>query len=164
LAEALTPEGFGLSVLSCDLEVFHMVNKNMTIAAAISALKKEAAERLSAASILEAVTASGVSEVGVSEPAPASNDGRRRTRRKRGEGAGRVAVEIIRNAGRPLHGLTEIVPALEARGIKIRSSGLPTCIMRTGQAIRVAPGTYGLKNGTGGPSVPADTKELKVGA
>ncbi len=131
-----------------------MLHRNMPIAAAIAALKKEAADRQSAAAILEALIAT----VG-SEPRSVGDDGPRRRRRgKRRDGSARVAIEIIRAAGRPLHGLREIVPALEARGFHIKKSGLPTTLMRSGGIERTAPGTFGLKAAAEGSSDAADDK------
>ena len=60
-------------------------------------------------------------------------------------------MEILREAGRPMHGLTELLPALEARGIKVKhTAGLATILMRTGMVERTAPGTFAVKGGTAG--------------
>ncbi len=132
-----------------------MLHKNMPIGAAIAALKREVADRQSALAILEALLAPS----GQSAPTTTNGTTRRRRKGKRRGGSARLAVEIIRAAGRPMHGLTEIIPALEARGLKFKNpSGLATALMRTGEIERTAPGTFGLKDGSGRSNDATSTK------
>ena len=42
-----------------------------------------------------------------------------------------------------MHGLDELLPALAARGYRVRNrSGFATILLRTGKIVRTAPGTY----------------------
>jgi hypothetical protein len=136
------------------------INRNTPIGAAIATLKKEAADRQSAAAILEALIATVTGE----PTSPAEEGPRHRRRGKRGAGCGQAAIEIIRAAGRPLHGLTEILPALEARGYRIERSGLPTTLMRTKRIRRTAPGTFGLKDALYASNDVAAPESQKAGA
>ena len=132
------------------------MNKSTTIGAALAALRKEVADRQSAMAILEALVATGASDAGHAEPGTSR---RRRRGKTRPGGVGQITIEIIRAAGRPLHGLREIVPALQARGLKPRSTaGLATTLLRTGAIERTAPGTFGLKVGARGSGDATDTK------
>jgi uracil phosphoribosyltransferase len=66
----------------------------------------------------------------------------------RTKGLALAAVEILRAAGRPMHGLHEILPALQARGFVLRSrAGFATTLLRTGQVRRTAPGTFAYAGG-----------------
>jgi hypothetical protein len=71
----------------------------------------------------------------------------------RNRGIGQAALEVLRQAGRPMHGLREVLPIIEQQGFHVRSrSGFATLLVRTGQVVRVAPGTFafrGLKGGAG---------------
>jgi len=58
-----------------------------------------------------------------------------------------AALEILRAAGRPMHGLSEILPALEARGLVVSRYALAGNLMRTGAVERTGRGTFGLKKG-----------------
>lgn len=61
-------------------------------------------------------------------------------------GVAQAAADILREAGRPMHGLHEILPALRARGFAPKSrAGFATLLLRTGKIIRTAPGTYAYK-------------------
>jgi hypothetical protein len=58
-------------------------------------------------------------------------------------GIGAAAVDVLRDTGRPMHGLDELLPALAARGYRVRNrSGFATILLRTGKIVRTAPGTY----------------------
>jgi hypothetical protein len=47
-----------------------------------------------------------------------------------------------------MHGLHEILPALQARGFVLRSrAGFATTLLRTGQVRRTAPGTFAYAGG-----------------
>ena len=92
----------------------------------LSTLKREIEERQRLVSELEA-------RVGA-EPAP------------RKTGHTHAAVEILREAGRPMHGLDEVLPALEAMGYRpVSRAGFGTGLLRTGKIIRTAPGTFAYK-------------------
>lgn len=57
-------------------------------------------------------------------------------------GLSQAAVEILQKAGRPMHGLREILPALEARGFAVSKKGFATALIRSGRIRRIAPGTF----------------------
>ncbi len=127
----------------------HM-NAQTPIGVAITLLRKEIDERKTALSILEALVAQGVTALpAVANGAgPASRGGRRRGGRGGKQTVGQAAVAIMRAAGRPLHGLREIIPALEAQGYKIsHRAGLATTLLRTGEVVRTSPGTFAVKGG-----------------
>jgi hypothetical protein len=62
-----------------------------------------------------------------------------------GQGVGAAAISILEAAQRPLHGLTEIVPALESAGYRVSRHALATTLLRTSRIVRVARGTYALR-------------------
>jgi hypothetical protein len=128
------------------------VSPETPISVVMTTLQKEIDERKSMLAMLQALVASGASP---SAPftnggvgAPIITSGIRKRGSKRVGGVGAAAVQVVRAAGRPLHGLREIIPALEAQGYKIKHrAGLATTLLRTGALERVAPGTFGLKGG-----------------
>ena len=96
------------------------MNRNTPIGDFVSLLKREIADRQALLATLEPLLT----------PPPRS-------------GVGRAAVEILREAGRPMHGLREIVPALEAKGFEFKTqAGFATTLLRTGYIRRTAPGTF----------------------
>ena len=63
----------------------------------------------------------------------------------RGESVGSAVIAVLREVGRPMHGLGEIIPALEARGVMIKNkAGFATALLRTRKIVRTAPGTFAL--------------------
>jgi len=59
---------------------------------------------------------------------------------------GVAVVDILRAAHRPMHGLREILPALESRGYRVTDRpGLATTILRRPEVERTAPGTYAVR-------------------
>jgi hypothetical protein len=107
------------------------MEREMTVRDFLALLRGEIAERQKLVTEMEARIA----------PSPG---------RKSGQTA--AAVEILRTAGRPMHGLQELLPALEAQGYVIGSrAGFGTGLLRTGQIVRTAPGTFAYK-----ASVPAN--------
>ena len=62
-----------------------------------------------------------------------------------GLGVATAAVAILEAAERPLHGLTEIVPALEAAGYRVSRHALATTLLRNARIVRVGRGTYALR-------------------
>jgi hypothetical protein len=119
----------------------------MPIGAAIGQLKREIAERQAALVVLETLVEKGVSSV----PASASSQPVKRGRPRLGA-AGSTAVDaaviIVREAGRPMHGLSEILPELERRGHHYsHRASLASSLLKSGKFVRTAPGTFGLKGG-----------------
>ena len=111
------------------------MNRETTIGDFVSLLKREIEERQTIIAALEARL--GSEPAIPAAPAP---------RGKRSAGIGAAAVKILREVGRPMHGLGEILPALEARGFTVaHRAGFATTLMRTGEIDRVAPGTYAAK-------------------
>jgi hypothetical protein len=103
------------------------MDSELTVKALVCLLKREIEERRALVAALEA-------RVGEA-PQPA-----RRT------GVSAAAVEILREVGRPMHGLGEILPMLKARGFDVsKRAGFASVVMRSGQVVRTAPGTYALK-------------------
>jgi hypothetical protein len=104
------------------------MDRNMTVGDLVSLLRREIAQRQSLLKELESRL----------DAAPSA----------RKKGAGLAAVEILRAAGRPMHGLGEILPALHTSGYEINSkAGLPALLLRTGQVRRTAPGTFAYSPG-----------------
>ena len=111
-----------------------------TIGAVVTTLRREIDERKTLLAMLEAITATGAS-------APAETIRRRRNRSP----IVVASLEILRDAGRPMHGLTELLPALEARGLKLaHPASLATALMRSGEVDRPSPGTFAAKGGAAG--------------
>lgn len=119
------------------------MNREMSVGELLSELKREIADRQRLVDELEA-------RVG-GEPA-----------RKTGMAA--AAIAILKDAGRPMHGLHEILPALQAKGFVVGSrAGFSTALLRTGSVERVAPGTFRYKTNLdvkkteqGGTATPAN--------
>jgi hypothetical protein len=130
------------------------MNRNTTIAEAIATLKRRAADQLTAVSMFEALIAPSAPRPDAAHPGT-----RRRRRRREGSTIAEIAVEILREAQRPLHGGTELLAQLEARGVKVRPSGLATSLLRTGEIERVARGTFGLTVWTSPSNDAEGTKE-----
>jgi hypothetical protein len=108
------------------------MDSELTVKALVCQLKREIEERRTLLAGLEARCGE---EPETQQPTPA-----RRT------GMTAAAVEVLREVGRPMHGLGEILPALKARGFDVsKRAGFASVIMRSGQVVRVAPGTYALK-------------------
>jgi hypothetical protein len=128
-----------------------MMNREMPIGAAIALLKKEIADRQSALSVLEALVAQGV-QAGPSTTASGTAQRARRGGKKLS--VGKASVEILRAAGRPMHGGRELIPALEAQGyrIKHKGAGMATTLLRTGEIERTSPGTFAFKGGNAAAS------------
>jgi hypothetical protein len=60
-----------------------------------------------------------------------------------------AAVEVLRAAGRPMHALREVIPAIEAKGFAIGTrAGFATALLRTGKIVRTAPGTFAYQANT----------------
>jgi hypothetical protein len=103
------------------------MNRDMTVGDLVSLLKREIAERQNLIRELEA------------RARPSSAPGRPRG------GIATTAIDVLRDAGRPMHGLSELLPAIEARGVHIASrAGFATSLLRTDKITRTAPGTYAL--------------------
>ena len=133
------------------------LNPGMTIAAAIAAMQREREALGTAIAVLQALIAGGVSPT-VALGAPdgggatitSATAGYARRGGKR-PSIGQASIEILREAGRPMHGLRDLVPALEARGVKMKhTAGLATILLRTKEIVRTAPGTYAMKGGAVG--------------
>jgi hypothetical protein len=127
------------------------VTPDVTIGVLATALQKEIDEKTTFLAMLKAVMAQGVSPStpygagGGGSVVPITSGKRRRGKKPTIAAA---SLEILRAAGRPLHGLREILPALEAQGIKIKhKAGLATVLMRTGEVERTSPGTFAVRGG-----------------
>src|SRR5271166_5025820 len=128
------------------------VSADTPIGVLMTTLEKEIEERKTLVAMLRAVMATGVSPTtsfaasGGAVVPITSVTHRRRGGKKPSIAA--ASIEILRRAGRPMHGLREIMPALEAQGIRMRyKAGLATILIRTGEVERTAPGTFALKGG-----------------
>jgi hypothetical protein len=114
------------------------------IGAAIALLKKEIAEKQAALNVLEGL----VTQDSSGGARPPSNGAASRARRGKKTTVGKAAVEILRASARPMHGIREIIPALESDGYKVKhKAGLATTLLRTGEIERTAPGTFAFKGG-----------------
>ena len=110
------------------------MDRSMTVGDLVSLLRREITERQALLAQLEARI----------EDAPPP------TKKK---GIGLAAVEIIQAAGRPMHGLDEILPALVARGYEVkRREGFATTLLRIRGIRRVAPGTFTYEPGADAPA------------
>ena len=116
-----------------------MLTREMSVAAAIAQLKKEVADRQAAAAILEAlVTHRALPTSGIDSP-PAEREGQRPS-------VAEAAVQILRTAGRAMHGSSELLPMLMADGYQIRANSLGSAILRTGQVVRTARGVFAFRD------------------
>jgi len=130
------------------------VSPETPIGVTLTLLRKERDERNTAIAILEALIAQGVSPsspvtvAGVT-PVITTVGGKKYRAGKKGRASvASAALAILRAAGRPMHGLREIVPALEAQGYKLKhKAGLATTLMRSGDVERTSPGTFMAKGG-----------------
>jgi hypothetical protein len=131
------------------------VSPETPIGVTLTLLRKERDERNTAIAILEALIAQGVSPsspVNVAGVTPITTVGvggkKYRAGKKGRQSVASAALAILRAAGRPMHGLREIVPALEAQGYKLKHKAvLATTLMRSGDVERTAPGTFMAKGG-----------------
>jgi hypothetical protein len=111
------------------------MNRDTTIGDLVSLLKREIAERQTLIAALEA-------RLGPERAAPVA-----KVAKKSDVSVATAAAEILREKGRPMHGLDEILPALAERGIIVRNrNGFGTTMLRNPEIVRTAPGTYGLKS------------------
>lgn len=128
------------------------VDSGASIGSVIALLRKEIAERQTALYMLEALIAGGTSPASAANgvplpPLPVAAASGPQRRKRPTQSIARAAVELLRATGRPMHGLREIIPALEAQGYKFKhKTGLATTLMRTGKVDRTAPGTFALKS------------------
>jgi hypothetical protein len=100
------------------------MNRGTTVGDFVSLLRTEIAERQALLAQLESR---------IDDGAPAL--------KKRSIGI--AAASILRDAGRPMHGLDEILPALVASGYEVkRREGFATTLLRVRGIVRVAPGTF----------------------
>ena len=98
------------------------MSPNLSIAEVLAILKTEIAQRQATVSTLEGLLAGG-------EHPSAGSPTRGRPRGTNSVAA--VTIEILREVGRPMHGIGEIVPALRARGVHIKNNnGLATALLR----------------------------------
>lgn len=133
------------------------LNPEMTLTAGIAAMEKEREALGTAISMLRALIASGVSPgtvVGTSNGVVVPiTPGKRPRRGGKKPSIAAASLEILRQAGRPMHGLRELLPALEAMGLKVKhKAGLATILMRTGEVVRTSPGTFAMKGGAANAS------------
>jgi len=106
------------------------MDREITVKALVCLLREEIAERRALLAGLEAR---------LGEDAHSSSAPKR-------SGMSAAAVEILREVGRPMHGLGEILPALKARGFDVsRRAAFASVMMRNPAVVRTAPGTYALK-------------------
>ena len=107
------------------------MTRDMTVGDLVSLLKREIADRQRLVDDLEARVA----------PKPTGPRVPRKT------SVASATAEILRETGRPMHGLDEIFPELSRRGLAPRSrAGFATTLLRTGEIVRTAPGTYALRD------------------
>jgi hypothetical protein len=69
-------------------------------------------------------------------PTPPASAVNAATHARTGQSVATAAITILEAAQRPLHGLTEVVPALEAAGYRVSRNGLATTLLRTGRRRR----------------------------
>jgi hypothetical protein len=109
----------------------------MPLSSAIALLEKEIAEKQAALAALKALYARGTPPIEL----PRGRGGKKPS-------IATAAIAILKAAGRPMHGQRELLPALEAQGIKIKHpAGLPTILLRTKRVERTSRGTYAFKGG-----------------
>lgn len=107
------------------------MNDKTPLGTAVAVLRSEIAAKQTLLAGLEAMIAG---------PSPRAGP------RKRRSGIGAAAAEILRQTARPMHGLRELIPALEAQGHVIASrAGFATLLLRNSEIERRAPGTFALK-------------------
>jgi hypothetical protein len=114
----------------------------MTVGDAIASLRKEIQDRAKALSVLEEMVANS----GPESPAPMIQ-GRRRRKGGPPQSVGAHAVDVLHTAGKPMHALREILPALLARGLKVSKQSLPTTLGRQKELRRTARGTWAYAGG-----------------
>jgi hypothetical protein len=115
------------------------MNDRTTLAEAKAAYREQIATATRALHLLEAITTAPLPRGAM--PAP------RVPRPERRLSVARAAIEMLARAQRPLHGMTEIVPHLQAEGYNVHAHGLATTLLRTGLVERVSRGTFALKPG-----------------
>lgn len=119
------------------------MNKNTTIGEALKRLEKDIDDFRRVKFALEGLIQPGVSRTGPNGlPASAVNAS---VHARTGQSVAVAALAILSAANRPLHGLTEIVPALEAQGFHVHPHGLATTLLRSGLIVRVGRGTFALR-------------------
>ena len=78
-------------------------------------------------------------------PTPPASAVNAATLARTGRSVGAAAISVLEVARRPMHGLSEIVPELEAAGYRVSRGGLTTTLLRTGRIVRVGRGIYALR-------------------
>jgi len=107
------------------------MDREMTVGALVRLLRDEIAER-------ETLLVGLEMRLGRDPPPDAPP-------REKGPSIASAVVAVLREVGRPMHGLDEIIPALAARGIHVKNkAGFATLLLRTRQIVRTSPGTFGL--------------------
>jgi hypothetical protein len=119
------------------------MNRNTTIGDALKYLDQNIERFRSARFMLEALI-HGPDDPG-KPPTPPASAVNAAVRVRTGLSVANAAIDILRAANRPMHALAEIVPALQAAGYKVHPHGLATTLLRTGQVVRVARGTFALR-------------------
>jgi hypothetical protein len=113
-----------------------MLNRSMTICDAILALRSEVDSKMHLLAELEKVFNEDVTAE--ANPAVAAVSKKKTSN----YGIGYEAAKILREAGRPMHAMREIHPALAAKGIKCAKAGLATSMTRSGLCQRVGRGLF----------------------
>lgn len=119
------------------------MDQNIPVAVVVEQLKQEIAERQALVSKIESIASKLA-------PAPASSPALPPPPSGRPWSIAEATIEILKNNnGKPMHGRSEIIPALELRGIKVKHPGsLATVLLRNKFIKRTAPGTFGLTTST----------------
>jgi len=108
----------------------------------IAALEREIEDKRRTLATLKALLVGAPREVRITENGPViavlgGNAGAHKVMT-----VGGAAVEILRDAGRPLHGLRELLPMLQERGVKVDKNTLPTALGRQTVLKKVEPGVW----------------------
>ena len=115
-----------------------MLDPKTTIEDAIKRLRAEIKERQQALTMLERLivpsappppSLQAVASPAIPAPAPPPTSVPAPVKRRR-PGAGKVALQILREAGHPMHGVENIYPELVRRGVSIQKTAVQTALSR----------------------------------
>lgn len=123
------------------------VSPQTTIGVTMTMLRRELDERRTMLSMLEAITGRGAAPLITAPDAPTAT----RPSRRHHDGRPSIAAAaeaILRSANRPMHGLREILPLLEAQGYHLaHRASLAGTLTRGRRIVRTAPGTFAVAGG-----------------
>lgn len=119
------------------------MNKNATVDDLLQLLDRKIEDYRHLKFAVEAIVHPGKRPTNPSlPPTPPASAVNAATHARTGQSVGSAALAILRAANRPMHGLSELVPALERQGYRVSRHGLATTLLRTGQVVRTGRGTF----------------------